>query len=593
MPQARPKVKPALAGEVDDIRARVDIVDLVSQRVQLKKTGKSFTGLCPFHEDKRPSFTVNPLIQRYKCWSCGEGGDIFTWVMKTQNMEFPEALELLATQAGVVLSKRTGDAPSKSERSLQLEIMESALSFFQDQLTKSSIAKDYLSNRGIEQPAIEEWELGYAPDVGEAMAVFLQKKGYSLPLCRTLFLVEEDSSGGYYDKFRGRLMFPIRDERGALVAFGGRVLGDGLPKYINSSDTPLYRKSRVLYGMNIASSVITKMKPRQAVLCEGYLDVIACHRAGVKGAVASLGTALSEDHAKLLGRWCDEVVILYDADAAGQKAAAKALEVLKSEKVPVRVALMPNGEDPDTLLRKQGPAAVAEAVKNASLPTAFKLDQIVAAYPEKGQAFWAEVVEVLAQAPDIPEYERHAERLVSMYAGVRDQLFVREEIRKQVLAIWEVNHPDSRMLVKRMRPSEAISLEVKALHPTESALIAALVTPGLRSRAHEALVLPELMTSESGRTFSERYVKVFGKHAPNGEPSIWISQLDEQMQDLIHRCASDIRFANLDDRYVEDSIDRLQNLLEKRQFQLMKLKEDPDRLAKIRETLERIKRRSS
>lgn len=511
--------------------------------------------------------------------------------MKTQNIEFSEALDLLATQAGVTLSKRSGDAPSKSERALQLEIMESALSFFRDQLSSSPVAKSYLTNRSIDQPAIDEWELGYAPDVGEALAVFLQKKGYSLSLCRTLFLVEEDSSGGYFDKFRGRLMFPIRDERGALVAFGGRVLGDGLPKYINSSDTPLYRKSRVLYGMNRATGAIAKMKPRQGVLCEGYLDVIACHRAGVKGAVASLGTALSEDHAKLLGRWCDEIVILYDADSAGQKAAERALEVLKQEKASVRVALMPNGEDPDTLLRKEGPAAVVDAVKNAALPTTFRLDQIIASHSEKGQAFWAEVVEVLAQAPDIPEYERHAERLVSMYAGVRDQLFVREEIRKQVLALWEVNHPDSRVMVKRLKATETLNLSVTSLHPTESALIAALTTPGLRVIAHEALVLPELMTSESGRTFSTRYAEVFGEEAPNGEPSIWISRLDNQMQDLIHRCASDSRFANLDDRYVKDSILRLQNLLEKRQLQFVKQKEDPGRVAKIRETLERLKKR--
>jgi DNA primase len=573
-----------LAGEIDEIRARIDIVDLVGQRVQLKKTGKSYQGLCPFHDDKRPSFTVNPLLQRYKCWSCQEGGDIFTWVMKTQNVDFPEALQLLAHQAGVTLSKQQADKTNRSERALHLEIMESALVFFQEQLAKSSIATDYLSNRGLDASVVAEWELGYAPDVGEAMAVYLQKKGYSLSLCRTLFLVEEDSGGGYFDKFRGRLMFPIRDERGGLVAFGGRVLGDGLPKYINSSDTPLYRKSRVLYGMNKAASAITKMKPRQAVLCEGYLDVIACHRAGVKGAVASLGTALSEEHAKLLARWSEEVVILYDADAAGQKATERALEVLKPEKIPVRVALMPNGLDPDTLLRKDGPAAVVNSVKEATLPTAFRLDQIVAAHPEKGQAFWAAVVDALVQASDIPEIERHTERLVSLYAGVEDQLFVRESLRNQVIQRRRSN--------RTSQPSAkpvAMQMTVADLQPAESTLIAALLTPGLRNIAHEALVLPELMASASGRAFSQRYLEIFGEEAPVGEPAVWLNRLDEGMQDLVHRCASDPRFSNLSDRFVKDSIVMLRKQLEKRQLQLIKQKEDPNRLANIDKTLKRLK----
>ncbi len=508
--------------------------------------------------------------------------------MKTQNIDFPEALQVLALQAGVTLTNRPTDKSNRSERVLHLEIMESGLEFFRDQLTKSTVAQSYLANRSIDESVIKEWELGYAPDVGEAMAVHLQKKGYPLATCRTLFLVEEDSSGGYYDKFRGRLMFPIRDERGDLVAFGGRVLGDGLPKYINSSDTPLYRKSRVLYGMNRAAQAITKMKPRLGVLCEGYLDVIACHRAGVKGAVASLGTSLSEDHAKLLGRWCDEVVILYDADAAGQKAADRALEVLKPEKVPIRVALMPPGDDPDTLLRKQGPAAVVDAVKQATMPTAFRLEQIVLAHPEKGQAFWTAVVEAIAQASDIPEMERYVERMVSLYAGVEDQAFVKENLRESILA--------KRRSARRgtVQPkATSIQLAVADLHGAEAALIAALLIPGLRMIAHEALVLPELMASQTGRGFSLGFVEAFGESMPSGEPSVWISKLSEELQDMIQRCANDPRFANMDDRYVKASIERLKNLLEKRQLQIIKQKEDPDRLSKIRETLARLKGISS
>ena len=573
-----------MAGEIDEIRARIDIVDLVGQRVLLKKKGRNFEGLCPFHDDKRPSFTVNPSMQRYKCWSCGEGGDIFTWVEKTLNVDFREALEVLAKQAGVTLSKRGTDAAPKSDRSLNLEIMESASSFFREQLTKSSLALDYLRGRGIDDDAIEKWELGYAPDVGEALAVYLQKKGYSLSLCRTLFLVEEDTSGGYFDKFRGRLMFPIRDERNALVAFGGRLLGDGLPKYINSSDTPVYRKSRVLYGLNRAGASLAKAKPRQIVLCEGYLDVIACHRAGVTGAVASLGTALSEEHAKLLKRWCDEVVILYDADAAGQKAADRALEVLKPENVPVSIALMPSGDDPDTLLRRAGPTAVVEAVKKAVPPTAFRIERVVANHPEKTDQFWGEVVEVLAQGSDVMEIQQHIQRLVGAYSGVNDPRFVMDQLQREVMKLRK-GGPRA----PRSTNAAPIKISVGDLTASEATLISALLTPGLRTLAHEALVLPDLFVSEPGRTFSNAYLAAFGQNPPTGEPSTWVSDLDPAMVDAIERCSADPRFASINDRFVKDAVAKLVSQLEMREFQLMKRKEDPDKLSKIRSTLERIK----
>lgn len=573
-----------MADEIDEIRSRIDIVDLVGQRVQLKKAGKNYQGLCPFHDDKRPSFTVNPQLQLYKCWSCQEGGDIFTWVMKTQNVEFPEAKEILAAAAGVTLSRRGSDRVSKSERALNLEIMEAALAFFREHLAKSPIAKDYLSNRGMDEGVADEWELGYAPDVGEALAIHLKKRGYSLSHCRTLFLVEEDSGGGYYDKFRGRLMFPIRDARGHLVAFGGRVLGDGLPKYINSSDTPLYRKSHVLYGLHKASTSGSKSKGRQAVLCEGYFDVIACHRAGVNGAVASLGTALSEPHADLLKRFSDEVIILYDADKAGQKAAATALETLKKAGMPAKVALMPSGDDPDTLLRRQGPAAVVEAVQQASLPTTFRLSQIVIAHPEKGQQFWADVVEALIQASDIPEIERHIERLVSQYAGVEDQLFVREKLREQVLARRRATKSSQ----SHPKP-EAFVLKAAELASSEAAVVAALLTPGLRVLAHQALIQPNLFYSGAGSAFAAGYAAVYGTEPPHGEASVWIQNLDQPMQDLVQQCASDPRFDSLSDRFVKDAVAQLVKRRDKSEIQRLKQQEGPDRLSKINQRLKEQK----
>ncbi|MFQ3677909.1 MAG: DNA primase, partial [Fimbriimonadaceae bacterium] len=299
-----------MAGEREEIRARISIVELVGQRVSLKRTGKDWKGLCPFHPDKNPSFSVSETTGRYRCWSCGETGDVFSWVMKTQNVDFPEALEILARQAGVELTPRAG-APDHSLRVRQLAAMEEALKFFREQLVRSREALGYVERRGLDQEILDAWEIGYAPADGSPLSRRLGKAGFPLEMCRDLFLVDQSGSG-YRDKFFNRLMFPIRNERGELVAFGGRVLGDGHPKYINSGDTPIFRKSRVLYGMFRAREAMRRR--RHAVLVEGYLDVIACHRAGVDTAVASLGTALAEEHAQLLRRWVDEVTIFYDGD---------------------------------------------------------------------------------------------------------------------------------------------------------------------------------------------------------------------------------------------------------------------------------------
>lgn len=354
-----------MADDLDELRSRIRLVDLVGQSVSLKRTGKNWTGLCPFHDDKRPSFTVSDETGRYRCWSCGEKGDIFTWVMKTQHIEFGDALRFLAQSIGYDLKGAKSEDKGLRERMHQANRI--ALEFFRNEFERSPVAKQYCEHRGLDRQVIEEWELGYAPEVDGALGTLLKKAGIKLSEAKDLFLVDQDPSGGYFDKFRGRLMFPIRSETGQLVAFGGRILGEGHPKYINSSDTMLFRKSRTLYGLNRAKDHLVKDAP--AVLCEGYLDVIACHRAGVQTAVASLGTSLTEDHAKLLKRWTSHVTILYDADAAGEKASERAAHILNSAGLTVQVAIMPKGEDPDTLLAKSGPAGV-QSIVEAPLSTA-------------------------------------------------------------------------------------------------------------------------------------------------------------------------------------------------------------------------------
>lgn len=414
----------------DEIRRRIDLVDLVSQRVRLKRSGKNYTGLCPFHDDKSPSFYVNPALGRYTCFSCGEKGDVFTWTMKTQGLEFREALQLLADQAGVKLTSYSGPTQDKSEREGWLATMQSALIFYRNELNKSSTAKTYCENRDIPQAVIDEWELGYAPDVREALVSQLKRDGHQLVEAERLFLVQGDQQTGYRDKFFSRLMFPIRDDKGDLVGFGGRVLGDGTPKYINSSDTPLYRKSRVLYGFHKARDRM--MKERHAVLVEGYLDVIACHRAGVKEAVASLGTSLAEDHAKLLKRFCDKVTILYDADKAGEKAAMRAVEILGEVGLQCRIALMPQGEDPDTLLRQKGADAVQEAVTKAESPFDFEIRLLESRTGTQTDEFWEQIPLVLAKAPTELDLERHILRLAGQHPAIPNSQAASAALRREV-----------------------------------------------------------------------------------------------------------------------------------------------------------------
>ncbi|MDH4388700.1 MAG: DNA primase [Fimbriimonas sp.] len=414
----------------DEIRRRIDLVDLVSQRVRLKRSGKNYTGLCPFHDDKSPSFYVNPALGRYTCFSCGEKGDVFTWTMKTQGLEFREALQLLADQAGVKLTSYSGPTQDKSEREGWLATMQSALIFYRNELGKSSTAKTYCDNRDIPQSVIDEWELGYAPSVREGLVSQLKRDGHQLVEAERLFLVQGDQQNGYTDKFFGRLMFPIRDDRGDLVGFGGRVLGDGTPKYINSSDTPLYRKSRVLYGFHKARDRM--MKERHAVLVEGYLDVIACHRAGVKEAVASLGTSLAEDHAKLLKRFCDKVTILYDADKAGEKAAMRAVEILGEVGLQCRIALMPQGEDPDTLLRQKGAEAVQEAVTKAESPFDFEIRLLESRLGILSDEFWEQIPLVLAKAITELDLERHILRLAGQHPAIPNAQSAAAALRREV-----------------------------------------------------------------------------------------------------------------------------------------------------------------
>jgi DNA primase len=357
---------------IEQVRAASDIVAVVGESVPLKRAGASYKGLCPFHNEKTPSFNVVPSKQIFHCFGCGEGGDVFAFVQKSQKIGFGEALKYLAERAGVELpeekfsdDQRALAERRKKEEESQLRLLELAAAWFRRNLEESAEGKTalaYAEQRGLDFETRERFILGYAPADGRALLNAALKKGYSEDDLLNAGLVIKNERG-IYSRFRARLIFPIHDPKSRLVGFGGRILGPGEPKYLNSPEGPLFSKGRLLYPWAQAKDALGKQ--RTALVTEGYMDAIACHQGGLGHAVASLGTALTDEHAKLLKRYVDKVLLVFDADAAGLRAARRAGEPLLGHGLEVRVAHLQGAKDPDELLRKQGPGALQAALDGA------------------------------------------------------------------------------------------------------------------------------------------------------------------------------------------------------------------------------------
>ncbi|MBP7215451.1 MAG: DNA primase [Candidatus Kapabacteria bacterium] len=342
-----------------EILERSDIVEIISESVYLKKVGKNFVGLCPFHSEKTPSFNVSPEKKIYKCFGCGRSGNVFTFLMENNGMTFREAMNYLAKRYGIAIDATEEDKEKKSKQEDILNAMEEATNYYQSLLKKKSGTSclEYLERRGISQQTIEEFRLGYSTDSFNEAGNYLRSKGYSDEILLDAGLLVQNEKGNLYDRFRGRAMFPITDIFGRVIAFGARSLNadKSQPKYINSPQTMLYDKSSVLYGLSQAKSQIINKK--EAILVEGYMDVITMHQWGYKNAVASSGTSLTAEQLKLLSRYTKNLNILYDADEAGQNAAERAIEIALQQEFDISIITLPEGEDPDSILREQGPNA--------------------------------------------------------------------------------------------------------------------------------------------------------------------------------------------------------------------------------------------
>ncbi|MCD8154114.1 MAG: DNA primase [Clostridiales bacterium] len=421
---------------IEEVRTKNDIVDVISQYVKLTRKGSNYFGLCPFHNEKSPSFSVSPSKQMYYCFGCGAGGNIFNFIMEYENLSFGEALSRLAQRAGVSLPKieysgRAGEQARR--RAALLEIHKLAAGYFYYQLRGKDgrSALDYLRGRELKEETIRKFGLGYAGRSG-SLYRYLKGRNYSDELLRDSGLFNVDERRGMYDKFRDRVIFPIMDVNSRVIGFGGRVMGDGKPKYLNSPETEIFDKGRNLYGLHAARS----SRKENLILCEGYMDVIAMHQAGFTNAVASLGTALTSGHASLVKRYTREVLLLYDSDEAGIRAALRAIPILREAGVNSRVVSLKPFKDPDEFIKSQGAQAFEERLAQATDSFLFRIYTCEREFdmntPQGQNEFFQQCARLLLELSDELERKLYIEAIVRDYGryGIRA-----EDLRKRVNAL--------------------------------------------------------------------------------------------------------------------------------------------------------------
>ena len=470
--------------KIEEVRSRADIVEIVGAHVRLRRAGRNFVGLCPFHQEKTPSFSVNAERGFFHCFGCGAGGSVFNFITRVEGLTFPEAVRSLARKYGVTLPEHDQSGPAAGEREAMLKASEVAAEFFAHVLWNTPDGApviDYLKSRGISVETAHAFMLGFAPSRPASLAKALEKRGLRDAGVK-VGLVRKDDDGAAYDMFRARVMFPIRDAQGRAIAFGGRVLDARLPKYINSPESPLYSKARTLYGLFEARQAISSSAPAgkdRAILVEGYFDVIALWQAGFKEAVAGCGTALTVEQLRVLSRYTKNVIACFDGDAAGRKASMRALEIFLQAGLLGRGIFIPAGFDPDTFIRERGAAAFAELAGKSELLVDYFLGEQAAAargsIAERARAAQS-VAEMLKLVGDPFQFDLLARKAAEM-------LSIGEEVLRKEARGAQSRREPSRFARARAEPGNPAPLSGgDAGAKAEIGLVAlALLHPELRS----------------------------------------------------------------------------------------------------------------
>lgn len=415
---------------INQIRDRIDIAEIVGQHVSLTRAGQNLKGLCPFHQEKSPSFTVSPSRQIFHCFGCGAGGNVFTFLTRITGASFPETVRELGRKVGIEVQESIANSGPQAAQTGRIEqLNQAAAAWFQQNLRDDRVgaeAREYLAGRGIQQATIEKFGIGLAPAEWDGLIKSLTRQGFvQADLVSAGLIIARDNGSGFYDRFRARVMFTITDLRKRAAGFGGRVLGEGTPKYLNSPDTPLFKKGQTLFALDVAREAVTRTKT--VIVVEGYFDAIALHQAGLAHTVATLGTALTSDHIQVLRRFASKVVLLFDPDAAGVRAALRGLDLFVNSGLGVKVVTLPAGEDPDTYVRKEGAESFARLEEQAPSLLDFSLEhslKTAEASTIEGRIRSVDEVLRILQKSEHPIEREERIRLVAERLGINQQRLI-------------------------------------------------------------------------------------------------------------------------------------------------------------------------
>jgi len=505
---------------IKEVREASDVVEVISSYLPLKKTGSNYKCLCPFHSEKTPSFIVNPERQIFHCFGCQTGGNVFTFVMKMENITFPESVIFLAEKAGIRVESAEGSEEKKNLRRTLLGANNAAVDYFHHNLTRTKKVTDYLAKRGINESSIKKFKLGYAQNSPDALKNALKKEGFTEDvLFKSGLLRYSEEKDFYYDYFRNRIIFPIFNPRGECLAFGGRVLEDtAMPKYLNSSESFLYHKGKVLYGLSLAKEAINRAQ--RVIIVEGYFDLIKVSQAGLKNVVAPLGTALTLEHIRLLRRWTENIVLCPDGDAAGGASACRGLELLLEEGLKVKVMVIPEGYDPDSYISEKGVESFQALLAHALDPFDYKMG-------------------LLAQKNDINTIDGKlliAEELLALIAKLDNRL-ERAEYLKRLAGKMKLDEDDLKTELRKILVGKPRFLKAVVENATENkngAIRAQEIL--IRFSLEEREILEKVTGLLSPDDFTGIYRKIFDKllhlFQKTGKvtPSDLISSLGDELE---------------------------------------------------------------
>ena len=481
---------------IEEIRSANDIVDVISERIQVKKAGRNYRALCPFHQEKSPSFNINPERQIYHCFGCGAGGNVITFLMEHDKLSFLDAIRELADRAGIRLPERSGGIEGGGQDDPVYSANAAAQRYFRSSLLSSAgkEALTYVRDRGVSEETSETFGLGYAPPGWDGLLRAARKDGLSDRLLEEAGLAIARESGGHYDRFRDRVTFPLSVSAGRIVGFGGRAMGDAEPKYLNSPETRVYQKGRYLYGLREARRAMRGA--REVILVEGYMDVLSLYQSGFTNVVASSGTALTREQAKTISRYADKVFIAYDGDAAGVAAATRAAEELVRFGLKVRVVSFPEEADPDSLLREKGPDALREGLASARDFIDFLVDRTPADTPEERESAARRLLSIVARVEDPIVADLMLEKIA-------DALSIRRAAVTRAFAAMSADGAKRRR-AERLRGRDDAPVIEEAELSAQKGLLSLVVAGGAVARAVREAVTPEIFSDPTARSLAER-----------------------------------------------------------------------------------------